>query len=98
MVLSRYEISVETVYPTVEDAKNAVLETMVARGESLIVKKSDKKKWIAVCRYKDCFFRVQVSDTKGTGTITIPRPHVCPPETHADWPYAHSVRFLSQHH
>jgi hypothetical protein len=43
MVLINYEIIECTVYPTLEDAKEAVLQTMVARGESLKVKKSDKK-------------------------------------------------------
>ncbi len=98
MVLINYEISEGTVYPTLEDGKEAVFQAMVARGESLRVKKSEKKKWVAICRDKDCFFRVRVSDVKGTGVITISRGHICPPETHADWPYARSVRFLSQHH
>jgi hypothetical protein len=62
------------------------------------VKKSEKKRWIAICRDKDCFFRVRVSNLKGTGVSTIFRAHVYSPETHADWPYARSVRFLSQHH
>ncbi len=98
MVLTHYEISAGTVYPTVEDAKNAVLKTIVVRGESLKVKKSDKKKWIAVCRSKDYFLRIRVSDKKETKTSTICRPHACPPEMHSDWPYAHSVRCLSEHH
>ncbi len=43
MVLINYEISEGTVYPTLEDAKEAVHQTIVARRELLKVEKSDKK-------------------------------------------------------
>ncbi len=48
MVLINYEISEGTVYRTLEDAKEAVLQIMVARGKVLKVKKSDKKNgWLS---------------------------------------------------
>ncbi len=89
-----YEISKGTVYLTLEDAKEAVYVTIVARGGSLKVRKSDKKKLVAICQVKNCFFlNVCVSDVKWTGVITIHRTHVCLLEVHADWLQACSVQF-----
>ncbi len=52
-----------------------------------------------MCRDEEnCKFRIRVSDVEGKGKITVNEPHPCPPETHANWHVANSVRILAQHH
>ncbi len=98
MTSLNFDLSVGTVYPSPKDAIDAVFSMISARGESFLVKKSEKKRWIATCRNKDCHFRIRISTVAGTGKITINEPHSCPPESHANWHSANSVRVLAQHH
>jgi hypothetical protein len=94
-----FDLSVGTVYPTLKDAAIAVQQMTTARGESYYVRRGEKKRWVVVCRdEKNCNFCIRVSDIVGKGKITINKPHSCPPETHANWHVAISVRLLSQHH
>jgi hypothetical protein len=91
MSLLNHDLSIGTVFPTPKDAIDAVYATTIARGESFHVKKSEKKRWIAECRDKNCHFRIRISTVAEKGKITVHKPHSCSPEIHQGWHAANSV-------
>jgi hypothetical protein len=92
-------LAVGQVYKSLEEAKLAVLDWVVERGESYSVKKAKSKIWLAVCRADNCDFHIRISMQKtGEAVLTVLKLHQCSPLTHMNWKPAHSVEFLQERH
>ena len=78
-------LQVGDVFPSIDDARNAITQHVLDASESYKALKSEKKKYIIVCKDKSakCTFRIQASSIVKKGfVITIFKPHTCCPTVH----------------
>ena len=57
-----WDLLVETVFPTMKDARETVLNTVVQKGESYRVNTAQKDIWVAECRGKACHYRLRLTE------------------------------------
>ena len=75
-----------SVFPGIDQVKDALIQHIVAKGLSYRLKSSDKRRYIVECRSESCaFFRIQKQET---AKMTVSTQHTCPPETHFGWKQA----------
>lgn len=91
------DFTIGTKWPNIEEAKRAVEEYIVSRGESWKYHKTDKRCWIRVCKNREkCDFRIRFNiSSAGPTELVILTPHTCPRITHAKSRVGHSLSFLS---
>jgi hypothetical protein len=86
-------------FSSMEDARDAVQRHVLDDGESYKTTKSDKKRYIIVCKDNECGFRIRVANVKKTGpTVTILKAHSCRPTVHYKNKKSHSIKYLIEHH
>lgn len=85
-------------YPTIQDAKTAILEWIVDNGQSFKVSKATRGFWVAVCRDPQCSFRVRIAQRDESAYITKFEDYNCPYSTHQNFRQARSVALLSSRH
>ena len=91
------ELHVGMEFNTLEEARMAIKRAITDAGESFKVEKADRFCWVAVCKDKDCPFKIRVKN--GTkATISVLHHHTCSPVTHVDNRYAYSMEYLLPHH
>lgn len=81
-----------------EKAKKEVLAWAVENGVSYKVSKAASTFWVAVCRARDCSFKVRIAKDRDGARITKMEDHNCPYHTHQNFRLAHSVGHLSSLH
>ena len=96
--MSQHTIEIGNTWTSIAEGKDAVLHWAVKNGLSFQVKKSDKDKWLAICRDPHlCDFRVRIiaSIKLQAAKLTVFVPHTCPPSTHYGWRATNSVKVLA---
>ena len=87
-----------SVFPGIDQAKDALLQHRVAKGLSYRVTKTDSKRYIVECASESaesCEFRLRFTINKyGTVKTTVLTPHTCPPDGHFGWKPAKSAKYL----
>ncbi|KAF7181442.1 hypothetical protein CNMCM7691_000660 [Aspergillus felis] len=84
------------IYPSMEEAREALLCHTIAKHESYRVYKSDARRYMTRCRSRDCNYMVRISWRKKRceAFVSMYRPHTCSPDTHGNWRPAASVNYL----
>jgi hypothetical protein len=76
-------LSINDLFPTMEEARGAINRHVLDEGESYKVYKSDSRRHIIICKEIACKFRIRASLLKKKGVvITILIPHSCSPANH----------------
>ncbi|KAF4237542.1 hypothetical protein CNMCM6805_006873 [Aspergillus fumigatiaffinis] len=85
------------IYPSMEEAREALLCHTIAKHESYRVYKSDARRYMTRCRNRDCNYMVRVSWRKKRceAFVSMYKPHTCSPDTHGNWRPAASVNYLA---
>lgn len=85
------------IYPSMEEAREALLCHTIAKHESYRVYKSDARRYMTRCRNRDCNYMVRVSWRKKRceAFVSMYKPHTCSPDTHDNWRPAASVNYLA---
>ncbi|KAG2019078.1 hypothetical protein GB937_005369 [Aspergillus fischeri] len=85
------------IYPSMEEAREALLCHTIAKHESYRVYKSDARRYMTRCRNRDCNYMVRVSWRKKRceAFVSMYKPHTCRPDTHDNWRPAASVNYLA---
>ena len=86
-----------TIFPNINEAREALLLWTVEKELSYRQKISDPRKYVAECTSgsESCEFRLRFTIQKqGTVKTTISSPHTCPPETHSVWKKASGAKYL----
>ena len=91
-------IKIGTRFSSVEEGKQAVLAYMVEQGLSYKVSKAARVWWVAVCKIKDCLFRICIARDNGRARITKWEEHNCSYSTHDDFRKAHLVAYFASQH
>ncbi|KMP00240.1 hypothetical protein DIZ76_012146 [Coccidioides immitis] len=91
-----------TSFPTMQEAREAILHYTIAQNLSYTVSRADSTRYIIKCRCATCPFRLRITMKKNKddqqAVVTVSRPHNCPPEVHKGWRWASSVRYLVAKH
>jgi hypothetical protein len=84
------------IFPSMDDAREALLCHTIARHESYRVYKSDARRYMTRCRNRDCNYMVRISWRKRRceAFVSMYKPHTCSPDTHENWRPAASVNYL----
>ena len=91
-----WDLLVRTVFPTMKDAKKAVLNTVIHKGESYRVNLAQKVIRVAVCRGKACPLRIRLTERKSSQMVEMTRSvkYICSPDAHRNWRPAASKQVL----
>jgi cytochrome c553 len=85
-------------FESIKAARDAITRFVLDKGESFHVEKSDKKRFLILCKER-CGFRILASKSSvGVVSITVFKPHTCSPRVHYNNPRAHGVSYLIEHH
>ena len=63
-------------FESIEDGRAAVLEAIVAHGQSFKVASSNQKRWRAICRFKEdtgCNFQIRIAYIDQSDKIKLQR-------------------------
>lgn len=88
-------------FPTMNDARDALLNHIANRGESYVVDKSERERYTVRCRAgAACPFYVRIGwrRKEQRACVSVYRPHTCSPDTHQNWSRTSSVRYLAAKH
>jgi hypothetical protein len=92
-------LSINDLFPTIEEARDAINRHVLDEGESYKVYKSDSRRHIIICKETACKFRIRASLLKKKGVvITVLSAHSCSPATHYKNKQSSSLWFLKDHH
>ncbi|XHG07747.1 hypothetical protein AWENTII_013014 [Aspergillus wentii] len=84
------------IFPSIQEAREALLTHTVAAHESYRVYKSDARRYMTRCRSRDCDYMVRITWRKKRceAYVSIYKPHTCSPDTHDNWRPAASINYL----
>jgi hypothetical protein len=86
-------------FPSIEAAREAISRYILNKGESYKVYKSDKTRYILICRDSHCKFRIRASNSKKDRvSITKLDAYSCTPATHYNSKLSHSMWYLKNHY
>jgi hypothetical protein len=87
------------VFLSIEAAREAIKQHVLNDGELYKTKKSDKHRFIIICKDNDCNFRIRAADSeKQVVSITVFKPHSCSPTIHYKSWQSQSIKYLVAHH
>jgi hypothetical protein len=83
IIASPIMLSINDLFLTIEEARDAINRHVLDEGESYKVYKSDSCRHIIICKKAACKFRIRASLLKKKGVIiTVLSAHSCSPATH----------------
>ena len=86
-------------FESMDAAHIAIQRHVLDDGESYKTKKSEKKRFILVCKDNECNFRIRATESsKHKISITVFKPHSCSPTVHYKFKQLQSVKYLIEHH
>jgi hypothetical protein len=86
------------VFPLIEAAREAIKQHVLDDGESFKTEKSDKHRFIIICKHNDCNFRIRVAESeKQVVSITVFNLHSCSPTIHYKSWQSQSIKYLVAH-
>ena len=93
-------VQIRDSFETMAKAREAITRFLLNAGQSYKVYKGDSKRYILICKDKDCGFKIRASYLKKheAAVITILKPHTCSPIVHFENPHASAVSYLSDRH
>jgi hypothetical protein len=98
-IIAAIMVSINDLFPTMEQARDAINRYVLDEGESYKVYKSDSRCHIIICKEAACKFRIRASLLKKKGAvITVLTAHSYSPTTHYQNKQLSSLWFLKDHH
>jgi hypothetical protein len=92
-------LEVGNVFSLAEKMRDAIQRHVLDQGELYKVTRSDKTRYIMVCKDKQCSFRIRASNIAKKGwTITKIDTYLYSPTIHYKNKQSHSVKYLIEHH
>jgi MuDR family transposase len=92
-------VALKDTFLTIQEARNAINCHVLDEGESYKVHKSDRQRYIIVCKDSTCKFKIWASLLKKKGVeITIMVPYSCSPAVHYKNKQSSAKWFLKDHH
>jgi hypothetical protein len=86
-------------FESIDAACEAIQHYVLNSGESYKTEKSDKKRFVIVCKDSDCGFRIRAArSSKEVISITVFKTHSCSPAVHYNNRQSQSVKYLMEHH
>ena len=72
-------VQIRDSFKTMAEAREAITRFLLNAGQSYKVYKGDSKRYILICKDKDCGFKIRASYLKKheAAVITILKPHTC---------------------
>ncbi|KKZ63580.1 hypothetical protein EMCG_02117 [[Emmonsia] crescens] len=88
--------TIGTTFPTIQDARKAILRYTVEQSLSYRIVKSDMTRYSLACRAESCTFHLycNYSRKKKLVIVSVYKPHTCAPETHENWKMARSMQYV----
>jgi hypothetical protein len=84
---------------SIQAAREAIQQHVLDEGESYKTEKSDKQRFVIVCKDDNCKFRIHAAvSEKEVVSITVFKPHSCSPAIHYKSWQSQSIKYLMNHH
>lgn len=95
-IMTTNPYTIGTTFPTIQDARKAILRYTVEQSLSYRIVKSDMTRYSLACRAESCTFHLycNYSRKKKLVIVSVYKPHTCPPETHENWKMARSMQYV----
>lgn len=92
-------VHLHQVFPSIEAARKAIKQHVLDDSESYKTKKSDKHRFIIICKDNDCNFRIRAAESeKQVVSITVFKLHSCSPTIHYKSRQSQLIKYLVAHH
>ena len=84
---------------SIQAAQEAIKQHVLDEGKSYKTEKSDKQRFVIVCKDDNCKFQIRAAVLeKEVVSITVFKPHSCSPAIHYKSWQSQSIKYLVTHH